>query len=64
MLSERKNFAMKDGLFTVRGRAAFAHDFNADRLVGAAFQALVIKIAGKNQRRGPCPNCPFVRIDF
>src|SRR3954449_7122274 len=29
-----------DGLLTLRGRAAWAHDFNPDRSVAATFQAL------------------------
>ncbi len=35
-----KSFAMPDGIFTLRGRAAWAHDFNPDRAIGATFQAL------------------------
>jgi hypothetical protein len=35
-----KSFAMQDGIFTLRGRAAWARDFNTDRIVGATFQAL------------------------
>jgi uncharacterized protein with beta-barrel porin domain len=35
-----KAFAMQDGVLTLRGRAAWAHDFNPDRSVGATFQAL------------------------
>jgi uncharacterized protein with beta-barrel porin domain len=35
-----KSFAMADGIFTLRGRAAWAHDFNPDRTVAATFQAL------------------------
>jgi T5SS/PEP-CTERM-associated repeat protein len=35
-----KSFAMLDGIFTLRGRAAWAHDFNTDRVVGATFQTL------------------------
>ncbi|MDI1263640.1 MAG: autotransporter outer membrane beta-barrel domain-containing protein, partial [bacterium] len=35
-----KSFAMQDGIFTLRGRAAWAYDFNRDRLVGATFQTL------------------------
>ena len=29
-----------DGIFTLRGRAAWAHDFNRDRAIGATFQTL------------------------
>jgi uncharacterized protein with beta-barrel porin domain len=35
-----KSFAMQDGIFTLRGRAAWAHDFNTDRNIGATFQML------------------------
>jgi uncharacterized protein with beta-barrel porin domain len=35
-----QSFAMADGIFTLRGRAAWAHDFNPDRSIAATFQAL------------------------
>ncbi len=35
-----KSFAMPNGIFTLRGRAAWAHDYNPDRAVAATFQAL------------------------
>jgi uncharacterized protein with beta-barrel porin domain len=35
-----KSFAMANGILTLRGRAAWAHDFNPDRMVAATFQAL------------------------
>jgi uncharacterized protein with beta-barrel porin domain len=35
-----KSFAMPDGIFTLRGRAAWAHDFNPDRNIAATFQTL------------------------
>jgi hypothetical protein len=31
---------MPDGIVTLRGRLAWAHDFNPDRAIGATFQAL------------------------
>jgi uncharacterized protein with beta-barrel porin domain len=31
---------MPDGVLTLRGRAAWAHDFNPDRSIGATFQTL------------------------
>ncbi len=34
------SWAMQDGIFTLRGRFAWAHDFNADRVIGATFQTL------------------------
>lgn len=35
-----KDFLVRDGLFTLRGRLAWAHDSNSDRPVTAAFQTL------------------------
>jgi uncharacterized protein with beta-barrel porin domain len=35
-----KSFAMQDGVLTLRGRLAWAHDFNPDRSIAATFQAL------------------------
>jgi len=35
-----KSFAMPGGIFTLRGRAAWAHDYNPDRSIGATFQTL------------------------
>ena len=35
-----KSFAMSDAVLTLRGRAAWAHDFNPDRSVNATFQTL------------------------
>jgi autotransporter-associated beta strand protein len=35
-----KSFAMQNGIFTLRGRAAWAHDYNNDRAVTAVFQTL------------------------
>ena len=35
-----KSFAMPNAILTLRGRAAWAHDFNPDRAVGATFQTL------------------------
>ena len=31
---------MQDGILILRGRAAWAHDFNTNRVVGATFQTL------------------------
>jgi len=39
-LRSDKSFAMQDGIFTLRGRAAWAHEFNTDRFIGATFQTL------------------------
>ncbi|MDI3560754.1 autotransporter domain-containing protein [Bradyrhizobium sp. Arg816] len=35
-----KSFAMRDGVLSLRGRLAWAHDFNPDRSIAATFQAL------------------------
>jgi autotransporter-associated beta strand protein len=35
-----KSYAMPNGIFTLRGRAAWAHDFNPNQSVAATFQAL------------------------
>ena len=35
-----KSFAVQDGIFTLRGRFAWAHDFNTDRAASATFQTL------------------------
>ncbi len=35
-----KTFAVNDAVMTLRGRAAWAHNFNPDRSVQAAFQTL------------------------
>jgi autotransporter-associated beta strand protein/YVTN family beta-propeller protein len=35
-----KSFAMQDSIFTLRGRVAWAHDFNPDRSIAATFQTL------------------------
>lgn len=35
-----RSFVMQDGLLTLRGRAAWAHDFNPDRTIAATFQTL------------------------
>ncbi|HEV2158179.1 autotransporter outer membrane beta-barrel domain-containing protein [Bradyrhizobium sp.] len=39
-LRSDKSFGMADGIATLRGRLAWAHDFNPDRSIGATFQAL------------------------
>ena len=35
-----KSFAMQDAVLTLRGRAAWAHDYNPDRAVTGIFQTL------------------------
>jgi autotransporter-associated beta strand protein len=39
-LRSDKSFALQDGIFTLRGRAAWAHNFNTDRAALPTFQAL------------------------
>ena len=39
-LRSDKSFAVGDTILTLRGRAAWAHDFNPDRSIGATFQTL------------------------
>jgi autotransporter-associated beta strand protein len=39
-LRSDKSFAMQDAVLTLRGRAAWAHDFNPDRNIAATFQTL------------------------
>jgi uncharacterized protein with beta-barrel porin domain len=39
-LRSDKSFALRDAVLTLRGRAAWAHDYNPDRTVTALFQAL------------------------
>jgi uncharacterized protein with beta-barrel porin domain len=40
VLHADKSFAMQVAILTVRGRAAWAHDLNPDRAIGATFQTL------------------------
>jgi uncharacterized protein with beta-barrel porin domain len=35
-----KSFGQSDGIVTLRGRVAWAHDFNSNRAIGATFQTL------------------------
>jgi uncharacterized protein with beta-barrel porin domain len=39
-LRSDKSIAMQDAVLTLRGRAAWAHDYNPDRAVTAVFQTL------------------------
>jgi uncharacterized protein with beta-barrel porin domain len=39
-LRSDKSYAVGDALLTLRGRAAWAHDFNTDRNIAATFQTL------------------------
>ncbi|MDF0516331.1 autotransporter domain-containing protein [Bradyrhizobium yuanmingense] len=39
-LRSDKSFAQVDGIVTLRGRLAWAHNFNPDRVIGATFQTL------------------------
>ena len=46
-----KSCAMPDAILTLRGRVAWAHDFNPDRNIGATFQTLP-GASLRRQRRG------------
>ena len=35
-----KSYVMQDGVLTLRGRLAWAHDYDPDRAIGATFQTL------------------------
>jgi uncharacterized protein with beta-barrel porin domain len=35
-----RSWAVNDAILTLRGRGAWAHDFNPDRIIAATFQAL------------------------
>jgi len=39
-LRSDKSFALQNGIFTLRGRVAWAHDFNTDRSITPTFQTL------------------------
>jgi uncharacterized protein with beta-barrel porin domain len=39
-LRSDKSYAVGDAILTLRGRAAWAHDFNAERSIAATFQTL------------------------
>ena len=39
-LRSDKSYVLTNAILTLRGRAAWAHDFNPDRAIGATFQAL------------------------
>jgi uncharacterized protein with beta-barrel porin domain len=39
-LRSDKSFAAQNGVFTLRGRLAWAHDYNPDRTIAATFQTL------------------------
>jgi uncharacterized protein with beta-barrel porin domain len=39
-LRSDKSYALTDSILTLRGRAAWAHDYNANRAVAATFQTL------------------------
>jgi len=39
-LRSDKSFAMENAILTLRGRVAWAHDFNPDRTIAATFQTL------------------------
>ena len=46
-----KSFAMPDGVLTLRGRLAWAHDYDPDRSIGATFQTLPGAASSSTARR-------------
>ena len=46
-----KSFAMPDGVLTLRGRLAWAHDYDPDRSIGATFQTLPGASSSSTARR-------------
>ena len=52
-----KSYAMQDGILTLRGRFAWAHDFDPDRNIAATFQTLP-GASLRRQRRGAGASIP------
>ena len=50
-LRSDKSYAVSDAILTLRGRAAWAHDFNAERSIAATFQTLPGRILCRQWRR-------------
>ena len=50
-LRSDRSCAMKDGIFTLRGRAAWAHDFNTDRNVAADIPDAAGRVLRRQRRR-------------
>jgi autotransporter-associated beta strand protein len=62
-----RSFAAAGGLMTLRGRLAWAHDFNPDRTVGAVFQTLpgaAFVVNGAAQARDSALTTAAVQINW
>nr|WP_249806551.1 autotransporter domain-containing protein [Bradyrhizobium sp. 1] len=62
-----RSFAAAGGLMTLRGRLAWAHDFNPDRTVGAVFQALpgaAFVVNGAAQSRDSALTTAAVQVNW
>ncbi|WP_240535280.1 autotransporter outer membrane beta-barrel domain-containing protein [Bradyrhizobium sp. YR681] len=62
-----KSFAAAGGLMTLRGRLAWAHDFNPDRTVGAVFQTLpgtAFVVNGAAQSRDSALTTAAVQVNW
>jgi uncharacterized protein with beta-barrel porin domain len=62
-----KSFAAAGGLMTLRGRLAWAHDFNLDRTVGAVFQTLpgaAFVVNGAAQARDSALTTAAVQVNW
>nr|WP_314954749.1 autotransporter domain-containing protein [Bradyrhizobium cosmicum] len=62
-----KSFAAAGGLMTLRGRIAWAHDYNPDRAVGAVFQTLpgaVFVVNGAAQARDSALTTAAVQMSW
>jgi uncharacterized protein with beta-barrel porin domain len=62
-----RSFATASGVVTLRGRAAWAHDFNPDRSVGAVFQTLpgsAFVVNGAVQARDSALTTASVQINW
>jgi uncharacterized protein with beta-barrel porin domain len=62
-----RSFAAAGGLMTLRGRVAWAHDYNPDRTVGAVFQALpgsAFVVNGAAQARDSALTTASVQVNW
>ena len=62
-----RSFAAAGGLMTLRGRLAWAHDFNPDRAVGAVFQTLpgaAFVVNGAAQARNSALTTAAVQVNW
>src|SRR5258708_19444669 len=62
-----KSFAMQNAILTLRGRLAWAHDFNPDRNIAATFQTLPgasFVVNGAAQSHEPALTTPSAEIKW